>query len=253
MPKRFTETGKWDDPWFDALDPIPKLFWIYLCDRCDAGGVWEPNERHMDYHFRGLLSLADGLSALGDRVVVLPNGKWLLTKFLEFQYPGGLRPDVRPHQAVFRALQSHGLQYPIDTLSDKSKGLSIGVSNTPKDKDTDIDIDKDQDGGDARGGDEDIMPSPAQLAKAMTVTKPPVRMSFLDWQLTHPRVFIGRTGESGDRESWSALFDRWFKGDDYSTRGMDAMYTALLPTLKPRGSIFFNQACEWLESNFDIE
>jgi hypothetical protein len=47
MAKRFTETTKWDDPWFLDLSTAGKLFWLYLCDKCDNAGVIHIHERKM--------------------------------------------------------------------------------------------------------------------------------------------------------------------------------------------------------------
>ena len=41
MPKRFTDSEKWKDPWFHKLLPISKLFFLYMCDQCDIAGFWE--------------------------------------------------------------------------------------------------------------------------------------------------------------------------------------------------------------------
>lgn len=41
MPKRFTVTEKWNDPWFRTRSPDAKLLWGYLCDVCDIAGIWE--------------------------------------------------------------------------------------------------------------------------------------------------------------------------------------------------------------------
>jgi hypothetical protein len=41
MTRRFTETAKWDDPWYRRLAPAAKLVYSYLCDKCDCAGFWE--------------------------------------------------------------------------------------------------------------------------------------------------------------------------------------------------------------------
>lgn len=41
--KRFTETTKWDDPWFRKLTPAAKLLWQWMLDHCDGAGVIDPD------------------------------------------------------------------------------------------------------------------------------------------------------------------------------------------------------------------
>ncbi|MHA1169209.1 MAG: DUF7833 domain-containing protein [Candidatus Hodarchaeales archaeon] len=41
MPKRFTETEKWKDPWFRKLNAKEKLLFIYLIENCDVAGFIE--------------------------------------------------------------------------------------------------------------------------------------------------------------------------------------------------------------------
>ena len=67
------------------------------------------------------------VKACGDRVAVLPDGKFWLVGFIGFQY-GKLSKDCKAHHAVFRLVERHQLQrvskgYPkgMDTLKDKDK------------------------------------------------------------------------------------------------------------------------------------
>lgn len=41
MAYRFTNTDKWSDSWFSELNPLEKLVFAYLCDKCDIAGFIE--------------------------------------------------------------------------------------------------------------------------------------------------------------------------------------------------------------------
>ena len=38
---RFTEIGKWEDPWFRALNPSEKLLFLFLIENCNNAGFYE--------------------------------------------------------------------------------------------------------------------------------------------------------------------------------------------------------------------
>lgn len=125
--KRFTETSKWTDPWFRNLPMRLKCLWHYLCDCCDVAGVIDPDFAAMAFHIGGKFTAEDA-GAFGGRVEVLPNGKWRVVKFIQFQY-GKLLENCKPHAAVFAALSKHGV-----TLSE---GYPKGIQR-------DMDMDKDK-------------------------------------------------------------------------------------------------------------
>ena len=110
---RNTDTTKWHDPWFRALSPNAKLLWYYLHDACDAGGAWEPDEARLRFEIGVDLDWDQWETVraeLGDRVLVLGNGAWYLTRFVAHQYRE-LKPGSGYHRAVLRCLQDHGLDY----------------------------------------------------------------------------------------------------------------------------------------------
>lgn len=120
--KRFTETQKWEDPWFRKLKPEMKLLWQWLCDRCDNAGVIDPDIDLASFQI-GYQYPMDTLSEFSERVVKLPCGKWFLPKFIEFQY-GALSTDCKAHKPVFLSLQKHfpkGYPKGINTLQEKEK------------------------------------------------------------------------------------------------------------------------------------
>ena len=106
--KRFTDTDKWRDPWFQDLPPKIKLFFIFILDSCDSAGVWKPNFRLASFTIGEPIEEAEAKSCLGGRIKVLPNGNWWIVKFILFQY-GRISMDCKPHMPVFNALSNHGI------------------------------------------------------------------------------------------------------------------------------------------------
>jgi hypothetical protein len=140
--KRFTETQKWADPWFMDLPAKWKLFWVYLLDNCDNAGVWTPNMRLAAVQIGENFEAAEALRVFTDRIEALPNGKWHITKFVEFQF-GELSDSCKPHKSIKNLMEKHGLAgsskgypYPLDTLQEKEE---------EKEQEQEQEQDKDQD------------------------------------------------------------------------------------------------------------
>ena len=107
--KRFTETSKWNDPWFSDLPARFKLLWIFICDHCDQSGVWTVNHRLAEFQLGEKFTIPDALLAFNGRVEVISNGsKWWIKKFVLFQY-GKLSKECKPHMPVFECLSRHGI------------------------------------------------------------------------------------------------------------------------------------------------
>ena len=148
--KRFTATEKWQKDWFQSLSPGQKCLWNYLCDNCDAGGVWEPNWRLASFVINETFT-ADSLAAFGDRVRVLPDGKIWLTGFCEFQY-SHLSRECRAHIHIIRILEKHGLLHEVSHLvrghpDNPADTLWHRVADRDKEKDTDKDQETETDSG----------------------------------------------------------------------------------------------------------
>jgi len=107
--KRFTEANKWRDAWFRQLPPPVKLAFLYLVDNCDSSGVWDNDFGMADFSIGQKIDWELVLRELGGRVQVMPNGKWWLTRFCEFQY-GVLSVECRPHVGIIKVAQANGLK-----------------------------------------------------------------------------------------------------------------------------------------------
>lgn len=115
-----TATEKWLDPWFCKLSIVDRLFWIYLCDNCDHAGIWQVNELLVKMYFPGY---EVNPANFGDRIKVLTDEKWFLTKFAEFQYKQ-LNPKNKVHASVLVKLEKEGVYKPLASpLQAPKKGL----------------------------------------------------------------------------------------------------------------------------------
>jgi hypothetical protein len=130
--KRFTETSKWIDPWFIRLPALRKLFWMYICDCCDASGVMDFCAELAAVQL-GTQVAEDWFADFGHRVKKLPNGKYQIVKFLPFQY-GTVDPNCPAHKPVIRLIHSNGLK-----IEDK---VVVTLSNRVLDKVQEKDKDK---------------------------------------------------------------------------------------------------------------
>lgn len=156
--KRFTETEKWRDSWFRKLEIKLKALWQYICDSCDAAGVIDPDYEMMSLQIGAAINEED-FKKFGEKVIALPNGKFLIAKFVSFQY-GQLSDLCKPHKPVFDSLRKHNLHYDPQTylvtpkdinnqnfskgMHNPIEGLSI-ASERVQDKEKDKEKEKDKD------------------------------------------------------------------------------------------------------------
>lgn len=106
--KRFTETTKWQDEWFQELSPKHKLFWWYVCDQCDCAGVWKVNLRLASFQIGEPLEEDELLAAFAGRVENIGKGKWWIVGFVSFQY-GTLSEKCAPHRRIMQVIANQGL------------------------------------------------------------------------------------------------------------------------------------------------
>ena len=125
--KRFTETTKWDDPWFLDLSQGAKLLWVYLLDKCDNAGVVDIHTRKAAFELStDITDIQESLDELSSRLASMDNGKYHIKGFVNFQF-GVLKDTSNLHKNVIQLLKNHGLPNPSDTLDEGfTKGPSKG-------------------------------------------------------------------------------------------------------------------------------
>lgn len=129
--KRFTETEKWRDPWFQKLKNEHRTLWLWLCDRVDNAGVVDICWPILNAE-TGCSFTETDMKSLEPKIEHLENGKYWIPSFTRFQF-GELSPDSRVHQSVVKLLIKHSL----------SHRVSHTLPYTPKDKDKEKDKDPD--------------------------------------------------------------------------------------------------------------
>jgi len=140
MSKRFYDTALWDRPWFRELPPWEKAAWLFIISKCDAVGVWIPDYVSGDF-FVGCPIEWDKLPGkCNGNIHVLPNGKWWIVDFCNFQY-GELSPNCKPHASYIALLSSHSL---LETYLEnhKKKGYPKGM-DTVQEKEKETEKEKD--------------------------------------------------------------------------------------------------------------
>lgn len=126
MKKRFTDCDIWNDPWFRKMPCLYKEFWRFLCDRCDAAGVWKVDLEGAGFSLGENISEKSALDIFNtgkQRVDILSPEKWHIVEFVKFQY-GELSPTCKPHISVMALLREHkikGYAKGIHTLKEEEK------------------------------------------------------------------------------------------------------------------------------------
>lgn len=192
MAKRFTDTEKWEDPWFRKLPSKHQKLWLFILDRCDSAGVWKVDFELAGFLIGERLKLEEASPFFKNRVVPFDDGeKWFIPKFLDFQY-GHLDENCRPHKYVIKVLIRHGLyegyQKGIDTLKDKSK-------------DKEQDKDKEKDGEEHEKGIEQAAPRSPRPAKSESGSAGHDLKGFPRFWVSYPK----KRSKGQAEKAWSKL------------------------------------------------
>ncbi|QDV78043.1 hypothetical protein [Botrimarina mediterranea] len=141
MSNRFTETNKWRDSWFVGLSTREKLCWNYLCDVCDAAGVFDIVPLNDYAAFGERIDWDAFIELSGGRVERLSADKLWLVRFIDFQNPRGLKPTNKAHAPIFRSIAKHDLS---SRLSKRNLLAFQAAHRAAQDKETEKETDKEK-------------------------------------------------------------------------------------------------------------
>ena len=130
MAKRFTDTTKWSDPWFDELQLIEKMFWIFILDYCDHAGIWKENWKQVQY----CIGSRPDMEKFRGRIFEVAPGKLFIPKFLIFQYGTDWRHSkASASKSARKILMDLGIEEKVEEflkLVNSSPSLTEGLVNS---------------------------------------------------------------------------------------------------------------------------
>jgi hypothetical protein len=121
--KRFTETGKWDDPWFRSLPGVHKLVFLYIIDRCNNAGFWEIDMASMAFHTKLEEKHLEGALKGLERGLQTHDGWVWVKNFLRHQKNEVLNPSNPAHKQIISLLTVQPNRFP-----ESAKYLPEGAS-----------------------------------------------------------------------------------------------------------------------------
>ena len=131
--KRLTDTDLYDKEWFQLLELKYKSFWEYLLKKCDHAGIWDVNTRQAEFQIGAKFDRGELLETFKNRIIELEADKWIVKKFIYFQYGKELNPSNRVHGSVLKILEKHGLELidgiPVLHDTKQSKKVSKATGN----------------------------------------------------------------------------------------------------------------------------
>lgn len=148
MPKRFTDSGKFRNPWYRSMSPKIKCLWEYMLSECDIAGIIEIDLPSMSFHIGEEIHMND-LSVFDEKIYFIDEKKVFIPSFIEFQQKE-LNENNKAHKNIIKTLEkynipvsldmkdfqrgfkgaSKGLQSPTGNSKGKGKGNSKGISKS---------------------------------------------------------------------------------------------------------------------------
>jgi len=105
MALRFTETGKWADPWFRKLPPMYKLIFLYLIDNCNNAGFLEVDEEYIAFQTGlGIDEVLGAIEGLNKGCLCVDRWVWV-KRFLRYQKNESLNSENNAHKQIISQIR----------------------------------------------------------------------------------------------------------------------------------------------------
>lgn len=135
---RYTQTDKWDDPWFRKLTPGQKLVFIFLIENCNNAGFYEEDQEHMAYLIGMDQERTEGALKGLERGITRASGWTWVHNFLRHQKNEELNPSNPAHKQIITLISVQRERFAaserFQSFLEKYQGLIRGfegASNAP--------------------------------------------------------------------------------------------------------------------------
>lgn len=154
MPKRLTDTEKWNDEWYLSLSNDYRIIWQWILDNCSHAGFCKRSISLLNMMCRTNITEDELLKKMDGRVIVHGND-WFIPKFIKFQYKSltvnkpaviSVVRELFSKKAIKLIPESYGNDYLIIQESFENYFQIIKDKDKVKDKDKDKDKDKEKRG-----------------------------------------------------------------------------------------------------------
>lgn len=116
---RYTDTNKWNDPWFIELSPCQKLLFNYLCDNCDNAGFFELSMKKFRDNLHGFddETIKESFRNLEKSYIFSKDRKVIFIKnFCKHQKNIPLNPRNNAHAGIIAIIQKYKSQFSEDII-----------------------------------------------------------------------------------------------------------------------------------------
>lgn len=123
MAKRFTDSDKWEDPWFRKLSNKGKLLFLYLCDSCDLAGFKERDDEMISFILKCQYEEVEAILNELHKSVEQKDGFLWVKNFLARQKNLPLNAQNPAHKHIIGLLNSQVLRFGFSSLEAKLGAL----------------------------------------------------------------------------------------------------------------------------------
>lgn len=208
--KRFTETGKWDDPWFRQLAGVYKLVFLYIIDRCDNAGFLEIDQDAMAWHTKVKPEHIEGALKGLERGIKGAFGWIWVRRFLKHQKNDPLNPENPSHKQIIGLLNEQRERFKdvpefVEFIG-ASKGLESPIGKGKGKK--------------RESPEREAAAAEIYLAYPRREKRPDAIRSILNaFEKIEPTVLLERTklyAATRPRDQWTPLPASWFNSEQFN-------------------------------------